>query len=95
MCACLAFHSAACYLGNLLYDRRRYTEAIALWEAATELLPDYAVPWRNLGIARFNAQNVRCLGGVTAQLVYVHKKTDSTQTYKRHTSAVLCMCTQP
>ena len=25
------------YLGNLLYDRRRYNEAIAHWERATEL----------------------------------------------------------
>lgn len=56
-----AEHSAASYLGNLLYDRRRYAEAIALWETATRLLPSYAVPWRNLGIARFNAQHVRCV----------------------------------
>ncbi len=42
------------YLGNLLYDRRRHTEAIALWENAVELDPKNAVAWRNLGIGYFN-----------------------------------------
>ena len=41
---------AAFYLGNLLYDRRRHREAIALWERAT----DSPVALRNLGIATFN-----------------------------------------
>ena len=42
------------YLGNLLYDRRRYKEAIALWERTTELAPEFATAWRNLGFAYFN-----------------------------------------
>lgn len=42
------------YLGNLLYDRRRYSEAIALWERAVVLEPSLATPWRNLGIGYFN-----------------------------------------
>jgi tetratricopeptide (TPR) repeat protein len=41
-------------LGNLLYDRRRYEEAIAAWERAAELDPNFPVTWRNLGIAYFN-----------------------------------------
>ena len=42
------------YLGHLLYDRRRHSEAIALWERAVRLEPGNAVAWRNLGIASFN-----------------------------------------
>jgi tetratricopeptide (TPR) repeat protein len=42
------------YLGNLLYDRRRYQEAIDQWERATELDPAFPVAWRNLGFAYFN-----------------------------------------
>ncbi len=42
------------YLGNLLYDRRRHREAIALWRRAVKLEPRNAVAWRNLGIGCFN-----------------------------------------
>jgi len=45
------------YLGNLLYDRRRYDEAIAHWDRATELDPQFPTPWRNLGFARFNVKH--------------------------------------
>jgi tetratricopeptide (TPR) repeat protein len=43
-------------LGNFLFDRRRYAEAIQMWEASAALQPDFATVWRNLGIAYFNAQ---------------------------------------
>jgi len=42
------------YLGNFLYARRRYREAIAGWECSVRLNPSFAIPWRNLGIAYFN-----------------------------------------
>ena len=42
------------YLGNLLYDRRRYREAISHWEKSAQLNPDFPVVWRNLGIAYTN-----------------------------------------
>jgi tetratricopeptide (TPR) repeat protein len=41
-------------LGNLLYDRRRHREAIALWRRAVRLDASNAVAWRNLGIGTFN-----------------------------------------
>lgn len=44
----------AYYLGNLYYDKKRYPEAIAQWERATQLVPSFATPWRNLGIAYYN-----------------------------------------
>jgi tetratricopeptide (TPR) repeat protein len=51
------------YLGNLLYDRRRYSEAIMMWERAVRLEPSFATPWRNLGIGYFNVlrDSVRAL----------------------------------
>ena len=42
------------YLGNLLYDRRRYAEAVRLWEQSARLDPSFSVVWRNLGIGWFN-----------------------------------------
>ena len=45
---------AAYYLGNLLYDKRRYQEAIACWRAAAQADPCFATAWRNLGIATYN-----------------------------------------
>ncbi len=42
------------YLANLLYDRRRYAEAIQLWEKSAKLDPHFSVVWRNLGLGYFN-----------------------------------------
>ncbi len=42
------------YLGNLLYDKRRYHDAIAAWRRAARLDPDFATVHRNLGIAETN-----------------------------------------
>jgi tetratricopeptide (TPR) repeat protein len=44
------------YLGNLLYDKKRYDEAIGEWEASVKLETSFAIPWRNLGIAYFNVR---------------------------------------
>jgi tetratricopeptide (TPR) repeat protein len=45
------------YLGNLLYDRRRYEEAIELWQHAAALDPSFPTVHRNLGIALFNVRH--------------------------------------
>jgi tetratricopeptide (TPR) repeat protein len=42
------------YLGNLFYDRRRHEDAIALWEQAAKLDPNFPTTWRNLGFGYFN-----------------------------------------
>ncbi|WP_370673876.1 DUF5107 domain-containing protein [Pleomorphomonas sp. PLEO] len=47
---------APCYLGNLLYDRRRHAEAIAMWEKSVAVDPSWSIPWRNLGIGSFNIE---------------------------------------
>lgn len=45
------------YLGNLLYDKKRHEEAIAQWETAARLEPDFSIPWRNLGVAYYNVRH--------------------------------------
>ncbi len=45
------------YLGNLMYDRRRHEEAIALWERSASIDPSFSVVWRNLGIGLFNVRH--------------------------------------
>lgn len=50
-------YRALCDLGNILFNRRRYDEAIQCWEDACNLANDYAQPARNLGLAYFNRRN--------------------------------------
>lgn len=45
---------ASYYLGNLLYDRKRHGEAIALWERAAQLNSSFPTVWRNLGFGYYN-----------------------------------------
>jgi tetratricopeptide (TPR) repeat protein len=45
------------YLGNLFYDRRRYDEAIDLWQRAATLDASFSTVHRNLGIALFNVRD--------------------------------------
>jgi tetratricopeptide (TPR) repeat protein len=42
------------YLGNFWYAHRRYDEAIACWERAAALDPDFPTVQRNLGLAYMN-----------------------------------------
>jgi len=47
---------AAYLLGLLLYDRRRYPEAMALWRTAARLDPAFPTVHRNLGLAAYNVE---------------------------------------
>ena len=47
-------YRALCDLGNILYSRRRYDEAMRCWEDARNLASDFAQPLRNLGLAYYN-----------------------------------------
>lgn len=42
------------YLGNLYYDKKQHSRAIRHWEAASRMIPDFAITWRNLSLAYFN-----------------------------------------
>jgi tetratricopeptide (TPR) repeat protein len=55
------------YLGNLLYDKRRYAEAIEHWQASTELDPTFAIAWRNLGLGYYNIRK----DGISARECYL------------------------
>lgn len=45
------------YLGNLLYDKKQYREAVFHWEKSIEIKSDLAVAYRNLAIAYYNKQH--------------------------------------
>jgi len=45
------------YLGNLWYDKRQYSEAIACWEKSTEIDDTFPTVLRNLSLAYFNKSN--------------------------------------
>ena len=45
------------YLGELLYDKKQYAEAIRLWEEATQEAPELAPAYRALSIACYNHGN--------------------------------------
>ncbi|MBQ2991813.1 MAG: DUF5107 domain-containing protein [Clostridia bacterium] len=45
------------YLGCLLYDKRRYDEAAALWETSGALDGSFPTVWRNLALACYNKQH--------------------------------------
>lgn len=42
------------FLGNLLYDKKNREQAMQLWEASAELLPDFPTVHRNLSFAYYN-----------------------------------------
>ncbi len=44
------------YLGCLLYDKEQYSSAVAHWEAARSLKPDFPTVHRNLSLAYYNKQ---------------------------------------
>lgn len=48
---------ACYYLGNLWYDKRQYTEAIALWEKSAKQDGVFPTVLRNLSLAYFNKLN--------------------------------------
>lgn len=44
------------YLGNLLYDKKRWDEAIVCWETSASQKPEFSAVFRNLAIAYYNRQ---------------------------------------
>jgi tetratricopeptide (TPR) repeat protein len=48
---------ASYYLGNLWYDKRQYTEAVACWEKSVEIDDTFPTVLRNLSLAYFNKLN--------------------------------------
>src|SRR5665213_3475253 len=74
---------AACYLGNLFYDRRRYEDAIQFWENSAKLDPSYSVVWRNLGIGYFNIAQQPAKARQAYDRAFLAKPTDARLLYER------------
>ena len=45
------------YLGNFWYSKRQYADGMNCWQKSIELDPNFAIPWRNLGLAYMNKRN--------------------------------------
>jgi tetratricopeptide (TPR) repeat protein len=71
------------YLGNLLYDRRRHDEAIALWERSARLDPKFSVVWRNLGIGYFNIRRQPAKARAAYQRAFKANPGDARLLYER------------
>lgn len=70
------------YLGNLFYDKKRYEEAIGVWEASVKLDPSFAIPWRNLGIAYFNVRRDAAKALVAYQNAFKANSADARLLYE-------------
>jgi tetratricopeptide (TPR) repeat protein len=70
-------------LGNLLYDKQRFEEAIACWETAATLYPAVAVLHRNLGIAYFNIRNNPAQALQSFELAFELNPSDARVFYER------------
>lgn len=77
------------YLGNLLYDKREYQEAIKSWELSVERNPDFPTVHRNLAIAYFNKAKLEAKSLEHFEKAFELDKTDARvlmeldQLYKR------------
>jgi tetratricopeptide (TPR) repeat protein len=74
---------AALYLGHLLYDGRRHTEAIAHWRAATLHDPKNAVAWRCLGLGAFNILRKPILARAAYEKAFASAPADARLLYER------------
>jgi tetratricopeptide (TPR) repeat protein len=70
-------------LGNLLYDRRRYEEAIQHWETAANLNPAFATVHRNLGIAYFNVRRDEDRALKSFEAAFAASRDDARVLYER------------
>jgi tetratricopeptide (TPR) repeat protein len=69
---------AAWYLlGNFLFSRKRYDEAIAAWEKAVALLPTYPTAYRNLALAYFNKKHDPQGAAAMLEKAFALDKTDA------------------
>jgi tetratricopeptide (TPR) repeat protein len=71
------------YLGNLLYDRRRHTEAIQLWERSAKLDGSFSIVWRNLGIGYFNILSQPAKARVAYDKAFTANPADARLLYER------------
>jgi len=73
---------AAYALGNFLYGHRRPDVAIPYWELCTQVQPDFATAWRNLGLARMNTLNDAVGAGKALTRAFEANPTDARVLYE-------------
>ncbi len=71
------------YLGNLFYDKRRYSDAILHWEKAAILDEKNSVVWRNLGIAYFNVTHENEKAAAAFDQAFLLDKSDARLLFER------------
>lgn len=76
--------TAAPYLlGNWMYDRRRFDEAIDLWEKSAQFDPKFPTVWRNLGIGYFNIHHASQKARDAYDKAFAADPTDARLLYER------------
>jgi len=68
---------ASYYLGNLLYDKLRFDEAIAMWEKSEKTDGNYPTVLRNLSIGYFNKKNNEKLAQEKLEKAFESDKSDA------------------
>ncbi|MCB0172971.1 MAG: DUF5107 domain-containing protein [Anaerolineae bacterium] len=70
------------YLGNLLYDKKQYDEAIGLWEQSRALDDTFAIVHRNLGLATFNIKHDADAAKTSFEAAFAANPTDARLLYE-------------
>jgi tetratricopeptide (TPR) repeat protein len=70
------------YLGNLLYDKKQYHEAIKLWEQSRELDDTFSIVHRNLGLAYFNVKHDPDAAKAALETAFTVNSTDARLLYE-------------
>lgn len=70
------------YLGNLLYDKKRYEEGISSWEASVALDSGFATPHRNLALAYYNKRQDRDKALASLQIAFSLNPADARVFYE-------------
>ncbi|OME89738.1 MULTISPECIES: DUF5107 domain-containing protein [Paenibacillus] len=70
------------YLGNLLYDKKRYDEATSSWEASVALDDSFATPHRNLALAFYNKRQNHDKASVSLQKAFSLNPADARVFYE-------------
>ena len=65
------------YLGCLLYDKRQYDKAAAMWERSAALDPSFPTVWRNLSLACYNKQGDAAKARACMERAYALDETDA------------------
>lgn len=69
--------AARYYLGCLLYDKKRYDEAVACWETCISLNSQFPTAYRNLALAYYNKRKNTVRAEQLLEMAFALDKTDA------------------